>query len=53
MIQLSERFGTTWWGRLWITALEQLGVRPDYILNTHHHWDHTGWVQRRSSVCWA
>jgi len=23
--QLSERFGTTWWGRLWITALEQLG----------------------------
>jgi uncharacterized Zn finger protein len=22
---LSERFGTTWWGRLWITALEQLG----------------------------
>jgi hypothetical protein len=25
MIQLSERFGTTWWGRLWITALEQLG----------------------------
>jgi glyoxylase-like metal-dependent hydrolase (beta-lactamase superfamily II) len=28
-------------------ALEQLGVRPDYILNTHHHWDHTGWVRRR------
>ena len=25
MSQLSERFGTTWWGRLWITALEQLG----------------------------
>ena len=25
MITLSERFGTTWWGRLWITALEQLG----------------------------
>ncbi len=23
-------------------ALEQLGVKPDYILNTHHHWDHTG-----------
>ncbi|MDR3673106.1 MAG: SWIM zinc finger family protein [Holophaga sp.] len=22
---MSERFGTTWWGRLWITALEQLG----------------------------
>jgi glyoxylase-like metal-dependent hydrolase (beta-lactamase superfamily II) len=28
-------------------ALEQLGVTPDYILNTHHHWDHTGWVPRR------
>jgi len=25
MSQMSERFGTTWWGRLWITALEQLG----------------------------
>ena len=25
MTQLSERFGTTWWGRLWIHALEQLG----------------------------
>nr|WP_320132983.1 SWIM zinc finger family protein [uncultured Holophaga sp.] len=25
MIQFSERFGTTWWGRLWITGLEQLG----------------------------
>lgn len=25
MNTLSERFGTTWWGRLWITALEQLG----------------------------
>ena len=25
MSTLSERFGTTWWGRLWITALEQLG----------------------------
>ena len=25
MTTLSERFGTTWWGRLWITALEQLG----------------------------
>lgn len=23
-------------------ALDQLGVRPDFILNTHHHWDHTG-----------
>jgi uncharacterized Zn finger protein len=22
---MSERFGTTWWGRLWITALERLG----------------------------
>jgi len=22
---MSERFGTTWWGRLWIRALEQLG----------------------------
>jgi uncharacterized Zn finger protein len=25
MIQSTERFGTTWWGRLWIRALEQLG----------------------------
>ena len=25
MNSFSERFGTTWWGRLWITALEQLG----------------------------
>ncbi len=25
MIHSSERFGTTWWGRLWITALEKLG----------------------------
>jgi uncharacterized Zn finger protein len=24
-MSMSERFGTTWWGRLWITALEQLG----------------------------
>lgn len=23
-------------------ALEKLGWQPDYILNTHHHWDHTG-----------
>ncbi|CAL5230014.1 g13457 [Coccomyxa viridis] len=23
-------------------ALEQRGLKPDYILNTHHHWDHTG-----------
>lgn len=34
-------------------ALDQLGVKPDYILNTHHHWDHTGWVRRRNAVCWA
>jgi len=25
MIQFSERFGTTWWGRLWISGLEKLG----------------------------
>ena len=25
MSMLSERFGNTWWGRLWITALERLG----------------------------
>lgn len=25
MIQSSERFGTTWWGRLWISGLEKLG----------------------------
>ena len=25
MILFTERFGTTWWGRLWIRALEQLG----------------------------
>ena len=25
MSQMSERFGTTWWGQLWITALEKLG----------------------------
>jgi uncharacterized Zn finger protein len=25
MSVLSERFGNTWWGRLWITALERLG----------------------------
>lgn len=23
-----------------IDFLEQHGLRPDYILNTHHHWDH-------------
>lgn len=25
MIQSSDRFGTTWWGRLWISGLEKLG----------------------------
>jgi len=25
MMQFGERFGTTWWGRLWIHALERLG----------------------------
>jgi uncharacterized Zn finger protein len=25
MNSFSERFGTTWWGQLWISALEQLG----------------------------
>jgi uncharacterized Zn finger protein len=25
VIQSSERFGTTWWGRLWISGLEKLG----------------------------
>lgn len=25
MIHAAERFGTTWWGRLWIDALERLG----------------------------
>lgn len=25
MMQFGERFGTTWWGRLWISALERLG----------------------------
>jgi len=33
VIHSSERFGTTWWGRLWITALEQLG--DDYELRLH------------------
>lgn len=28
-------------------ALEQLGVTPDFILNTHHHWDHTGCVHQQ------
>ena len=22
--------------------LKELGLTPSYILNTHHHWDHTG-----------
>ena len=22
--------------------LRELGLTPSYILNTHHHWDHTG-----------
>ncbi|MCB9988781.1 MAG: hydroxyacylglutathione hydrolase [Rhodospirillales bacterium] len=25
-----------------INALEERGLTLDYILNTHHHWDHTG-----------
>ncbi|RMG90539.1 MAG: hydroxyacylglutathione hydrolase [Zetaproteobacteria bacterium] len=25
-----------------IDACQQLERQPDYILNTHHHWDHTG-----------
>jgi hydroxyacylglutathione hydrolase len=25
-----------------LEALEQQGWRLDYIINTHHHWDHTG-----------
>ena len=25
MMPFGERFGTTWWGRLWIKGLEQLG----------------------------
>jgi len=33
MIHSSERFGTTWWGRLWISALEQLG--DDYEFRLH------------------
>ena len=33
MIHSSDRFGTTWWGRLWLTALEQLG--DDYEFRLH------------------
>ena len=25
-----------------VKALKQKGLSLDYILNTHHHWDHTG-----------
>ena len=25
-----------------IKALKEKGLTLDYILNTHHHWDHTG-----------
>jgi len=25
-----------------VAALDRLGWRPDFIFNTHHHWDHTG-----------
>ncbi|MCL1894806.1 MAG: SWIM zinc finger family protein [Holophagaceae bacterium] len=32
MISSGERFGTTWWGRLWITALEQLGDGYEFRL---------------------
>ena len=27
--------------------LKELGLTPSYILNTHHHWDHTGVRSRR------
>lgn len=30
-------------------ALDHLSIKPDYILNTHHHWDHTGAVPRLHS----
>jgi len=33
MILSSDRFGTTWWGRLWIRALEELG--DDYEFRLH------------------
>jgi uncharacterized Zn finger protein len=33
MILSSDRFGTTWWGRLWINALEELG--DDYEFRLH------------------
>lgn len=25
-----------------VAGLKALGLTPSYILNTHHHWDHTG-----------
>ncbi len=25
--------------------LRELGLTPSYILNTHHHWDHTGAIE--------
>ena len=25
-----------------LAHLKELGLTPSYILNTHHHWDHTG-----------
>jgi uncharacterized Zn finger protein len=33
MIHSGERFGATWWGRLWINALEQLGDDYEYRLH--------------------
>jgi uncharacterized Zn finger protein len=33
MIPSNDRFGTTWWGRLWINALERLG--DDYEFRLH------------------
>ena len=36
--------------------LDALGVKPDYILNTHHHWDHTGcadWESCNRSACFV
>ena len=35
-----------------VTArLKELGLTPSYILNTHHHWDHTG--ERRTALSTA
>ena len=33
MIHSSDRFGTTWWGRLWLSALEKLGDDYEFRLN--------------------